>query len=301
MADERNGLRIFVIDAFTDKPFGGNPAAVCLVGSKELNDDTLQKIAKEMNLSETAFILEKNKHDTYSKGSCFGLRWFTPKCEVPLCGHATLASAAVLFNSLGNPNTELTFETLSGNLMARRQGSSICLDLPLNNSETLHEEDQTITRLIKTVVGELGVKEVEYSKTTKKLLLCLEPSLTREDLENLSPDFQAMMDAHSSGVVRGVIVTLQGTGSNGCVDSCGTVYDFVSRYFAPWVGIPEDPVTGSAHTVLASYWSSRLQKNDFYARQCSSRGGELRIHVRQDNRVDVAGQAVLVLQGSLHL
>jgi len=185
MADEEKSTlpgsarRIFVVDAFTDKPFGGNPAAVCLVGSKELSDDILQKIAKEMNLSETAFITEKNSQDTYNKGSCFGLRWFTPKCEVPLCGHATLASAAVLFNSLGNPNKEVTFETLSGNLMARRQGSSICLDLPLNSSEPLSEEDQTITKLIKTVVGELAVKEVEYSKTTKKLLLCLEPTLTR--------------------------------------------------------------------------------------------------------------------------
>ncbi|XP_078355031.1 phenazine biosynthesis-like domain-containing protein isoform X1 [Oculina patagonica] len=122
MADEGNVLRIFVVDAFTAKPFGGNPAAVCLVGSKELRDDILQNIAKEMNSSTTAFILEKNKHDTYSKGSCFGLPWFTPTCELPLCGHATLASATVLFNSLGNPNTELTFETFSGNLMARRQG-----------------------------------------------------------------------------------------------------------------------------------------------------------------------------------
>ncbi|CAH3196647.1 unnamed protein product [Porites evermanni] len=301
MADEERVFRMFVIDAFTSKPFCGNPAAVCLVGSKQLDDEILQKIAKEMNLSETAFVLEKNDQDTYDKGSCFGLRWFTPTCEVPLCGHATLASAAVLFNVLGNANTEITFETLSGNLMARKQGSSICMDLPLNPSEPLSKEDQTISRLIKTVVGELAVKEVEYSKTTKKLLLCLQTSLTRHDLEKLSPDFQAMMSAHSGGLVRGVIVTLQGNESNGCVDNNGAVYDFVSRYFAPWVGIPEDPVTGSAHTVLASYWSSRLQKNDLYALQCSPRGGELSIQVREDDRVDIAGQAVLVLQGSLYL
>jgi len=300
MADQERVLPMFVVDAFTNKPFGGNPAAVCLVGTNQLSDEVLQKIAKEMNLSETAFILEKNELDTYSRGSCFGLRWFTPTCEVPLCGHATLASAAVLFNSKGNPSNEVTFETLSGNLVARKEGSSICLDLPLNACEPMTDVDQTISRLIKTVVGELGVKEVEYSKTTKKLLLCLQPSLTRKDLESLSPDYRAMMSAHSSGVVRGVIVTLQGTGSNGCVDSSGRVYDFVSRYFAPWVGIPEDPVTGSAHTVLASYWSSRLQKEDLYARQCSSRGGELTINVRRDNRVDIAGQAVQVLQGSLH-
>lgn len=240
------------------------------MGSRQLTDDILQKVAKEMNLSETAFILEKHEHDTYSKGSCFGLRWFTPACEVALCGHATLASAAVLFDSIGNANAEVTFETLSGKLMARRQGSSICLNFPLNSCVPL-PKDEALTRLIKAVVGDLRVKDIEYSKTTKKLLLCLEPSLTREDLENLSPDFQAMLSALSSGLVRGVIVTLQGTKANGCVDGSGEVYDFVSRYFAPWVGISEDPVTGSAHTVLASYWSQRLKKDDFYGEFHSSK------------------------------
>nr|XP_058955768.1 phenazine biosynthesis-like domain-containing protein isoform X2 [Pocillopora verrucosa] len=291
---------IFVVDAFTDKPFGGNPAAVCLVGSRELSDNTMQRIANEMNLSDTAFILQKTEQDTYSKGSCFGLRWFTPACEVPLCGHATLASAAVLFDSIGNANAEVTFETLSGKLMARQEGSLICLNFPLNSCEPLPKEE-AMKRLIKAVVGDLRVKDVEYSKTTKNLLLCLEPSLTREDLENLSPDFQAMLSAPLTELVCGVIVTLQGTKVNGCVNGSGEVYDFVSRYFAPWVGVSEDPVTGSAHTVLACYWSQRLKKNDFHARQCSSRGGELRIDVREDNRVDIAGQAVLVLQGSLRL
>jgi len=255
-----------------------------------------------MNLSETAFILEKSEKENYRTGSCFGLRWFTPTCEVPLCGHATLASAAILFNFAGNSNTQLTFETLSGNLLARKEGGLICLDLPLNNSCPVADEDQAkLAYLIKAVVGDLAVEDVEYSKTTKKLLLCLKPSVTREDLENLTPDLQAMMSAKSSRDVRGVIVTLQGTVSNGCLDANGTAYDFYSRYFAPWVGIPEDPVTGSAHTVLASFWSSRLNKKDLFARQCSSRGGELRIHVRQDNRVDIAGQTVIVLQGSLRL
>nr|XP_058955769.1 phenazine biosynthesis-like domain-containing protein isoform X3 [Pocillopora verrucosa] len=269
-------------------------------GIKAISDDILQKVAKEINLLETVFILEKNEPDTYSKGSCFGLRWFTPACEVPLCGHATLASAAVLFDSIGNANAEVTFETLSGKLMARQEGSLICLNFPLNSCEPLPKEE-AMKRLIKAVVGDLRVKDVEYSKTTKNLLLCLEPSLTREDLENLSPDFQAMLSAPLTELVCGVIVTLQGTKVNGCVNGSGEVYDFVSRYFAPWVGVSEDPVTGSAHTVLACYWSQRLKKNDFHARQCSSRGGELRIDVREDNRVDIAGQAVLVLQGSLRL
>ncbi|XP_073251178.1 phenazine biosynthesis-like domain-containing protein [Porites lutea] len=303
MADEKRVLPLFVIDAFTSKPFSGNPAAVCLVGSKHLSDQMLQKIAQEMNLSDTGFILEKNSQDTYSQSTCFGLRWFTPTCEVPLCGHATLASAAVLFNCLGNPNKEVTFETLSGNLKARKEGSSICLDFPLNPCEPwpLSGEDPSITKLIRAVVGDLAVKELEYNKTTNNLLLCLQPSFTRKDLEGFCPDFQAMTSAHSAGIVRGVIVTLQGTESNGCVDTTGAVYDFISRYFAPWRGVPEDPVTGSAHTVLASYWSTRLKKTDLYARQCSSRGGELTIHVREDNRVDITGQVVLVLQGSLYL
>lgn len=303
MADEGVGsVPIFVVDAFTNKAFSGNPAAVCLLGSKQQSDEVLQNIAKEMNLSETAFILEKSEKENYRTGSCFGLRWFTPTCEVPLCGHATLASAAILFNFAGNSNTQLTFETLSGNLLARKEGGLICLDLPLNNSCPVADEDQAkLAHLIKAVVGDLAVEDVEYSKTTKKLLLCLKPSVTREDLENLTPDLQAMMSSKSSRDVRGVIVTLQGTVSNGCLDANGTAYDFYSRYFAPWVGIPEDPVTGSAHTVLASFWSARLDKKDLFARQCSSRGGELRIHVRQDNRVDIAGQTVIVLQGSLRL
>ncbi|XP_064230264.1 phenazine biosynthesis-like domain-containing protein isoform X4 [Aotus nancymaae] len=239
-------LPIFIADAFTARAFRGNPAAVCLL-ENELDEDMHQKIAREMNLSETAFIRKLHPTDNFIQSSCFGLRWFTPASEVPLCGHATLASAAVLFHKIKNMNSTLSFVTLSGELKARRAEDGIILDLPLYpaHPQNFHEVED----LIKTAIGNTLVQDVCYSSDTRKLLVRLS--------------------------------------------------DTYNRYFAPWVGVAEDPVTGSAHAVLSSYWSQQLGKKEMHAFQCSRRGGELGISLRPDGRVDIRGGAAVVLEGTL--
>ncbi|XP_035669651.1 phenazine biosynthesis-like domain-containing protein isoform X3 [Branchiostoma floridae] len=272
-------LPIFQVDAFTDKPFAGNPAAVCLLEDMDLTEEHQQKIAAEMNLSETAYLRKLNPGDDFSSSSKFGLRWFTPTNEVALCGHATLASAATLFYMMKNPSSQLTFQTLSGDLFARREGDFISLDLPENKSQP--QDKETYSQLL----------QIEYSILNS----------CRQTLESLRPDTASMLAAHTQDIIRGVIVTVKGSLENGCVDNHGEMYDFISRYFAPWNGIPEDPVTGSAHTVLASYWAKELGKTEFYARQCSARGGDLKVRLREDGRVDVAGKATVVLQGMIRI
>ncbi|XP_064639064.1 phenazine biosynthesis-like domain-containing protein isoform X2 [Lineus longissimus] len=294
-------LPLFTIDAFTSVPFAGNPAAVCLVPDQKLSDETMQKVATEMNISETAFVQKLHSQDTFENSSRFGLRWFTPTNEVPLCGHATLASAAALYEITKNTSSEIVFETLSGELVARKMGDCISLDLPLNPTVKEEENEPDLQHLIQISTEGLDVTDVQYSATTKKLLLRLDDNYGRHTLEGLSPPHNLMLHAHNTGKIKGVIVTLRGDANNGCTDASGETYDFVSRYFAPWNGIPEDPVTGSAHTVLAAYWSKQLGKKDLYARQCSKRGGELRIKVGDNGRVDVAGYATVVVEGKLRM
>lgn len=289
-----SGVRIFIVDAFAASAFEGNPAAVCLVDDDEktkcsLDESLMQRIGAEMNLSETAFI-SSGSRVSFDSANRFGLRWFTPKCEVALCGHATLAAAAVLFHVCKNPSESVTFETMSGELMACQSGEDgITLDFPLNPPEPCSNDN--FDSLVRAAVGEVNVKELQYSPTTKKLLVRLDDSATRQVLERLNPDPAALLSSHSGEKVRGVIVTIRGS----------EPYHFYSRYFAPWVGISEDPVTGSAHTVLAAYWSRTLGRNDLSARQCSKRGGDLQLNVRDDGRVNIAGTARVVLKGTLQL
>jgi PhzF family phenazine biosynthesis protein len=244
-----------------------------------------------MNLSETAFLRLHNDADSFSTGEQFGLRWFTPFVEVPLCGHATLASAAVLFRCIENKNASLTFHTLSGQLTAVTDGDFITLDMPHNEPQKLQGAELTeLSELISASIGDLKATDVQYSQTTRKLLIRLADTVSIEELQKLKPKTDRMTSLESSGKVRGVIITVKGSDK----------YDFASRYFAPWVGIAEDPVTGSAHTVLGPYWSRVLSKTCLNARQCSARGGDLRVTVRPtDRRVDVAGRAVVVLRGTI--
>ncbi|XP_061037478.1 phenazine biosynthesis-like domain-containing protein isoform X2 [Eubalaena glacialis] len=239
-------LPIFIVDAFTAKAFRGNPAAVCLLENK-LDEDMHQKIAKEMNLSETAFIQKLHPTDNFTQSSCFGLRWFTPVNEVPLCGHATLASAAVLFHKISN-----------------------------------------------TAIGDTLVQDIRYSPDTRKLLVRLSDAYNRSFLESLKVNTQNLPQVENTGKVKGLILTIKGE-----PDAQTQAFDFYSRYFTPWFGVAEDPVTGSAHTVLSSYWSQQLGKKAMHAFQCSSRGGELKISLRPDGRVDIKGGAALVLEGTL--
>ncbi|KAK2854171.1 hypothetical protein Q5P01_006832 [Channa striata] len=285
-------IPVFTVDAFTHVPFKGNPAAVCPL-LHELTDDLYQKIAAEMNLSETAFITRINQSDSFTTGSRFRLRWFTPTTEINLCGHATLASAAVLFTFKKNVNPVLVFETRSGDLAVTRKGEGYVMDFPLN--PPTQQDPNEFRDVIKVAVGNHPVQEVNLCPNTKKLVIRLDDSCDRSVLSRLKVDPVALLSSDPSGRIRGVIVTVKGS------PDVQPGYDFYSRNFAPWNGISEDPVTGSAHTVLGSYWSKKLGKKKMLAYQCSSRGGELELEVRDDGRINIAGQTATVLQGTIRL
>lgn len=284
-------LPIFIADAFTAKAFRGNPAAVCLLENK-LDDDVRQSIAKEMNLSETAFIQKLQPTDNFAHSSRFGLRWFTPASEIPLCGHATLASAAVLFHKINNVNSTLTFVTLSGELRATRAEDGVVMDFPLYPA---HPQDfHEVEDLIKTAIRDTLVQDVRYSPDIRGLLVRLSDSYDRSFLENLKVNTSDLLQVENTGKVKGLILTLKGEPGGKT-----HAFDFYSRYFAPWFGVAEDPVTGSAHTVLSSYWSQQLGKKEMRAFQCSCRGGELKLSLRSGGRVDIRGDAAVVVEGTL--
>lgn len=257
---------IFHLDAFTTRRFAGNPAAVMPM-DRFLEDDVLQAIAAENNLAETAFLV--------SDGSDYRLRWFTPTTEVPLCGHATLASAAVVMERLEPGRSRVVFHSVSGPLTVSRSGSGYVMDFPVRPSD-----------LIETPPGladALGVVPIEVFANEFNYLALVE---SEEVLRALAPDMAAIVRLGRGGV----IVTALGEG----------VYDFVSRYFAPAKGIPEDPVTGGAHTMLAPYWAKRLGKTVFRAFQASQRGGEIICRLTRD-RIEMEGNCVFYLEGEVEI
>ena len=287
MKNQIGKIPIFQVDAFTDKVFQGNPAAVCILEEKySFSDSLLQKIAQEMNLSETAFIYVKDL-DQITNQSESRLRWFTPNKEVKMCGHATLASAAVLFNEFKINSNIIEFETLSGSLLVSKRDNDFYLDFPISNS--FKDEDN-----YQELISALGIEEVlniEYCKTLEYLIVEVEND---QIVENLTPNFQRMLDSHLSKNVGLVIVTSQSTTNKD--------FDFVSRCFAPWFAINEDPVTGSAHTILYPYWSKRLMKKKLIAYQCSPRGGILHLQPSETSeRVYIIGKVTTVLRGHLFL
>lgn len=295
-------LKIYQADAFTAEPFSGNPAAVCLVNERTETDALMQKVAMEMNLAETAFLQHasgKSYHDDR-----FNLRWFTPSIEVNLCGHATLATAAVLFYELGNPHDVIRFDTLSGELVATRVGSRIELSLPLHPPAPIIKSDTpglyTLAKRIAKAACDISIYDMEYSRATKKLLLRLPDTTTREELEQLPIQPSLLMDVpDNDGVVKGVMITVKAQPGSGGGDDSST-YDFFSRYFAPWVAIPEDSVTGSAHTVLSAYWASVYGKQELHSRQCSARGGDLWLRTHTDAaRLFISGPGKVVLRGEI--
>ena len=274
-------ISFYVVDAFTSEPFKGNPAAVCLL-KQQKEDDILQSIAAEFNLSETAFLLNLTEK-TIKQSRVFSLRWFTPKTEVPLCGHATLATAAVIFHESDVTVSKVTFKTKSGELTAQEERDSIILNFPSENTVPTNPNQD--------LLGIMGIDDFEdacLSMTSKKLLIRLK---SEEALRFLEPDFERMKSVSTKENIRGVIVTSKGY----------PPYDFVSRFFAPWLGINEDPVTGSAHTILAPYWGEILGKQEMLAYQASSRGGELKVRVHKNRRVDLIGKAVIISIGELNL
>lgn len=258
--------KIFQVDAFTDRPFAGNPAAVCLTREPR-DEDWMQDVAGEMNLSETAFLQEE--------GDGYNLRWFTPTVEVDQCGHATLASAHILWEEgYEKPSEQIRFHTLSGQLTAEKRGEWIELDFP---SEP--EERCTPPAALPRA---LGVEARYVGKNRFDYLVEVDSEAT---VRNIQPDLGLL----ATLPVRGVIVTSLAATKG---------YDFVSRFFAPQSGIDEDPVTGSAHCCLGPFWENRLRKSEFTALQVSSRTGVIRVRVRE-NRVMLGGQAVTVLRGEL--
>ena len=263
-------LEIVQVDAFTDRPFAGNPAAVC-VTEAPLPEAVMQSIAAEMNLSETAFL-------TAIEGG-YSLRWFTPKAEVDLCGHATLASAHTLWHQGHLPAGETArFNTKSGWLSATQKGDWIELDFP---AQPAQPASHVLPQLISSLCCGGNVRGVY--KTETNYLVELQ---SQRVVQNLQPDFAKLAKLP----VQGVIVTAAADDDT---------YDFVSRYFAPAVGIDEDPVTGSAHTSLAPYWQEKLDKTEMLAQQISPRGGVIKVACTGAERVKISGQAIAVLKGTL--
>lgn len=257
-------IPIFQIDAFTTRPFGGNPAAVCVL-ERWLDDAVLQSIAAENNLSETAFLVGGNGR--------YRLRWFTPTVEVDLCGHATLASAYVVFQEIEPSLREVRFDSRSGELRVSREDGLMTLDFPASRGRISDCPD--------LLAKGLGRSPLEVRRDAMYLCLFADEA----DIRSMRPDFSALAELDLMGVI---------------VTAPGRTVDFVSRMFAPKVGIPEDPVTGAAHCLLTTYWAERTGKTRFTARQLSSRGGELECELR-DERVLISGRAVKYLQGEIQL
>ncbi|MEV1005086.1 PhzF family phenazine biosynthesis protein [Nonomuraea sp. NPDC050202] len=254
-------MRLFTVDAFTDSAFQGNPAAVCLLDTP-VTEQWMQSVAAEMNLSETAFLLGDS------------LRWFTPAVEVTLCGHATLATAHVLY-STGAADGQLEFDTASGTLTVNRHADGmITMDFPAM--------EVTPTEAPPGLEKALGVTPVRVGKSRLDLLVELE---SEEAVIGITPDIAALNTVDA----RGIIITAPGTET-----------DFVSRFFAPRVGVPEDPVTGSAHCALSPYWSARFGRPSLVGAQLSARGGLVHVTHAAD-RVHLAGRAVTVMSGTLHV
>jgi predicted PhzF superfamily epimerase YddE/YHI9 len=255
-------LSIFQVDAFSKNVFGGNPAAICPL-ENWLPDATLQSIASENNLAETAYFVEKNGR--------YHLRWFTPAVEMDLCGHATLASAHVLFHELNLPGETVYFDTLSGELKVKREGDLLAMNFPSRPPVKVTIEPG--------LIAAMGGKPREILAARDGLLVYD----SEEEVLALQPDMNSLLKLNQSAF----IATARGK-------NC----DFVSRFFAPKLGVPEDPVTGSAHCTLIPYWAEKLGKNTLHARQVSARGGELFCKLAGD-RVEIAGHAVLYLKGCI--
>jgi PhzF family phenazine biosynthesis protein len=264
-------MQTYIVDAFTDVPFKGNPAGVCLTRTA-LTDHRMLQIAQELNLSETAFIQRLDSEDRYS------IRYFSPKMEIPLCGHATLAAAKVVSEASGQ--SQVHFVNINGlDLVVRQQRDELEMEFPIYETQPAKAPPQLILAL--------GIEQViatVYNAETRILLIEIESANV---LTNLKPDFAALYASHDS--INGVLVTAKSSDDD---------FDFYSRYFWPWSGTNEDPVTGGTHTFLAKYWATRLGKQRMRSFQCSSRTGSMHVELR-DHKLLITSQAVIVFEGRL--
>ncbi len=258
-------IPFFEVAAFTKQLFGGNPAGVCLLQDEWPAGGLMQQIAAENNLAETAFLIDR--------GDFYDLRWMTPAVEVDLCGHATLAAAHVLFEHLGRSGSRVRFQSRSGELPVERMGERFILDFPAQAPDEC-EAPSKLSEALRARPKEV-LKGRDYFVVFRN----------EREVADIKPDFAGLTELETQGVV---------------VTAPGQDCDFVSRYFAPAAGIPEDPVTGSTHCALIPYWSKRLGKRELYARQISTRGGELFCEDRGE-RVGIGGNAVTYLEGQLYI
>ncbi len=258
-------LMIYQVDAFTNQLFGGNPAAVCPL-TEWLPTETMQKIALENNLSETAFIVPD--------GEGYHIRWFTPMIEVDLCGHATLATAHALFAEIGHPGDSVVFSSKSGPLTVNKSGDSYIMNFPTDELKSVAIPSE--------ITEALGIQPIEVFRGKDDYLAIFDKQST---IENFTPDFKKLGEIKA----RGIITSAKG-------DSV----DFISRCFFPAAGIDEDPVTGSAHTTMIPYWAKKLAKTKMVAKQLSARGGLLECEYL-GSRVHIGGQAVTYLRGTITL
>lgn len=259
-------LKIYQVDAFTDKLFSGNPAAVCPLINEWLDDSTMQNIAMENNLAETAFYIHKNNN--------YHIRWFTPTTEVDLCGHATLATAYVMFNCENYKNADINFYSKSGVLNIKKESEYLTIDFPADTIEKVETTDE--------IKACFNIEPMEIIKGKTDYMLVFE---SEEQIKNIKFDLKKISQIKA----RGIIITAK-----------GKEYDFVSRFFAPQSGVDEDPVTGSAHTTLTPYWSKVLNKNEMTAMQLSKRKGVLICRNKKD-RIEISGKAKLYMVGEIEL
>jgi PhzF family phenazine biosynthesis protein len=265
------GRELFIVDAFADTAFTGNPAAVCLLDrllDQDCDSNWMQAVAAEMNLSETAFLLPLNEGE-------WALRWFTPTTEVDLCGHGTLAAAHVLWREAGHREERLRFQTRSGWLIADREEGRIGLDFPADPPLSLPPDER--------ISAALGSEPISLFRGREDLMACFAKA---EEVYRLAPDMERLAGLDA----RGIIVTAA---------SDQAEYDFISRFFAPAAGIPEDPVTGAAHCTLGPYWGERLGRSTLRGYQASRRGGVVEVRL-MNQRVKLLGTAMTTLKGVFH-
>lgn len=267
-------IKTFIINAFTNKPFSGNPAGVCLIDSK-IDEKLMQAIASELNLSETAFLQKRTSDEDYS------IRYFTPTVEIDFCGHATLASAKLVLDKLGEKNVEFTTQK-ELKISANSQDIYIKMQFPLY--ETIDYKNN------KELLDAFGIANASPSRYCKELDMLIIEVNDKQSLLQISPDFQKAID--SSSEIKEVVVTTK---------SEDQAYDFYSRCFCPWIGINEDPVTGASHSVLAKYWGDKLNKKKMSAYQLSNRGGFLELKILDDETLEVSSNAQIVFEGVLNV
>ena len=273
MINDTHSIKTYIVDSFTDQAFKGNPAAVCKLDF-EISDDLMLLIAKEFNLSETAFIKKLEDDNVYS------IRFFSPKTEIPLCGHATLASAKVLFDNYPDIN-QINFINIQNlNLKIVRDGGMILMEFPVYETVPIDTPKELLSAL--GIIPKSLINS-EYNDETKILLVEISNS---NILKGLNPDFEALYKSHNS--INGVLITAISNKND---------FDFESRYFWPWSGTNEDPVTGTTHTFLTKYWSKRLNKNKMNSFQCSDRTGFMEVELIDKNKLIIKSNARIIFEG----